>query len=62
LYHCEPEYEELPGWRDDITGVRSYGDLPSEAQDYVEYIQESVGVPIGWVSVGPERSQLIEIS
>jgi len=61
LYHCEPEYEELAGWRDDITGVRSYGDLPSEAQAYIEYIQESVGVPIGWVSVGPERSQLIEI-
>jgi adenylosuccinate synthase len=62
LYHCEPEYQELPGWRDDITGVRSYGDLPPEAQNYIEYIQGSVGVSIGWVSVGPERSQLIEIS
>lgn len=61
LYHCEPKYDELPGWRDDITGIREYDDLPREAQTYVEYIQESVGVPVGWVSVGPERSQLIEL-
>ena len=62
LYHCEPEYQELPGWGEDITGVREYGDLPKEARMYIEYIREAVGVPVGWVSVGPERSQLIEIS
>jgi adenylosuccinate synthase len=62
LYHCEPVYDELPGWGDDITGVRSYQDLPRPARDYVEYIREAVGVPIGWVSVGPERSQLIKVS
>jgi adenylosuccinate synthase len=62
LYHCEPEYHELPGWRQDITGVRRFGDLPREAQNYVDYIQDSVEAPIGWVSVGPERTQLIEIS
>lgn len=61
LYHCEPEYEEMPGWQTDITGVREFGDLPREAQDYVRYIQEKVGVPVGWVSVGPERSQLITL-
>ncbi len=62
LYHCEPVYEDLDGWREDITGVRRYGDLPGPARAYIEYVQESVGVPVGWVSVGPERSQLIEIS
>ncbi|MGA7227667.1 MAG: adenylosuccinate synthase [Acidimicrobiia bacterium] len=62
LYHCEPVYEELDGWREDITGVRRYGDLPGPARAYIEYVHESVGVPVGWVSVGPERSQLIEIS
>jgi adenylosuccinate synthase len=61
LYHCEPVYEELQGWKVDISGVRSYPDLPAAARDYVEYIEEHLGVPIGWVSVGPERSQLIEI-
>ncbi len=62
LYHCEPEYEELAGWRRDITTVRDYDDLPKEARAYIEYTQEAVEAPIGWVSVGPERSQLIEIS
>ena len=61
LYDCEPIYEELPGWGEDITGVREYGDLPGEARSYIEYVQEAVGVPIGWVSVGPERSQLVEL-
>lgn len=61
LYHCEPEYEELPGWNTDITGVREFGDLPTEAQDYVKYIERKVDVPVGWVSVGPERSQLITV-
>jgi adenylosuccinate synthase len=62
LYHCEPEYVEMAGWKEDITGVREYSDLPEVAQAYIEYIEEVVGVPVGWVSVGPERSQLIEIS
>jgi adenylosuccinate synthase len=62
LYHCEPEYEELPGWKVDISTVRSYGDLPDEARAYIEHIQEGAGVPVRWVSVGPERSQLIEVS
>jgi len=62
LYHCEPVYEELEGWRDDITGVREFGDLPKAARAYVEYVQEATEAPIGWVSVGPERSQLIEIT
>jgi adenylosuccinate synthase len=62
LYHCEPEYLAFPGWGADITTVRSYGDLPTEARAYVEFIQETVEVPVRWISVGPERSQLIEIS
>jgi adenylosuccinate synthase len=62
LYHCEPEYIELAGWRSDISGVREFADLPSEAQAYIEFIQTRTGVPIGWVSVGPERSQLIEVA
>lgn len=62
LYHCEPRYEELDGWKEDITGIRDYGELPKEARAYVEYIEESAGVPVGWVSVGPERSQLVTVS
>ncbi len=61
LYHCEPVYETLPGWKTDITGVRSYDDLPVEARTYIEYVADAVDTRIGWVSVGPERSQLIEV-
>ena len=62
LYHCEPTYDELPGWNVDITKVREFAKLPAEARAYIEYVQGAADVPIGWVSVGPERSQLIEIS
>ena len=62
LYHCEPVYEELPGWGEDITDVRELEDLPKETRAYIEYIEDSIEVPVAWVSVGPERSQLIEIS
>jgi adenylosuccinate synthase len=61
LYHCEPRYVEMPGWETDISGARSYGDLPAETRSYVEFISETVDVPVGWVSVGPERSQLVEV-
>ncbi|CAN5820670.1 adenylosuccinate synthase [soil metagenome] len=61
LYDCEPVYEDLEGWRTDITGARSFGDLPPAARAYVEYIQKRADVPIGWVSVGPERSQMLEM-
>ncbi len=59
LYNCTPVYEEVPGWRTDISGITDYHSLPKEARQYVELIEERVGVPIRWVSVGPERSQLI---
>ena len=62
LYNCEPVYDELPGWQVDITEVREFNDLPKEARTYVEYIQDAIGVVIGWVSVGPERSQLIDLT
>ena len=59
LYNCVPVYEELPGWSSDISGVRTYDDLPKEARQYVEFIEDRVGVPVEWVSVGPERQQMI---
>ncbi|MBC7247682.1 MAG: adenylosuccinate synthase [Actinobacteria bacterium] len=56
---CEPVYEELPGWKTDISGVTRMEDLPVQARDYLEFIQERVGVPVKLVSVGPERQQSI---
>ncbi len=59
LYNCTPVYETLPGWTTDISDVREYDDLPKEARAYIEFIEDRVGVPISWISVGPERHQLI---
>lgn len=56
---CEPLYEELPGWKSDISSVTRMEDLPVEARDYLQFIQERAGVPIKLVSVGPERQQSI---
>ncbi len=60
LYHCEPIYREFPGWKTDISEVRHYADLPRDAHRYLEFIAEETGVPIGWVSVGPERDQMLD--
>jgi adenylosuccinate synthase len=60
FHHAVPVYEDLPGWRDDITEVTEYADLPKEAQGYVDRLEELSGVPIRWVSVGPARRQTLE--
>jgi adenylosuccinate synthase len=62
LYNCTPVYEELPGWTTDITGIRRFSDLPKEAQRYIEFIEDHSQVPVGWVSVGPERQQVLSRS
>jgi adenylosuccinate synthase len=56
LYNCHPVYDELPGWNTDISEVRSFENLPKEAQAYVEYVEELAGAPVTIVSVGPSRA------
>lgn len=57
LAKCEPVYEEMPGWDEDITGAKTLSDLPENARNYVQRIQELVGVPLATFSVGPDRTQ-----
>ena len=59
LENVEPIYEELPGWKTDISACKTYEELPENARRYVERISKLVGVPLGIVSVGPNRSQTI---
>ncbi|MBW3624855.1 MAG: adenylosuccinate synthetase, partial [Armatimonadetes bacterium] len=59
LDEVEPIYEELPGWSEEITEVRSVADLPTNARRYLKRIEELVGVPVEIVSVGPDREQTI---
>ncbi len=61
LAECEPVYEELPGWKEDITGARSLDDLPEAARRYLERITELVEVPVAMVGVGMRRSQTIVV-
>lgn len=60
LESAQPVLETMPGWRTDITGVRSFGQLPKEAQAYVLRLEELIGAHIRQVSVGPRREQLFE--
>jgi adenylosuccinate synthase len=57
LRRATPIYETLPGWQVDITGVRSWDDLPANAKAYVDRISELAGCPVDVVSVGPDRAQ-----
>ncbi len=56
-----PVYEQLPGWQEDIQSARTWEDLPVQAQQYVQRIEEVVGVKVGWISVGPERDQMVRL-
>jgi adenylosuccinate synthase len=57
LAQCIPVYEELAGWSGDLTHVRQFSDLPDAARRYVIYLEEKIGVPTEYISVGPGREQ-----
>lgn len=61
LAECEPVYEELPGWTEDISQVRDFSELPLEAQHYIERITQLSEIPLTIFSVGPSRDQTIQI-
>ena len=62
LYKATPIYETFPGWRCDISEATSRTDLPSEAENYLSFIEEQVGVPIEMVGVGPGRNQVLNFA
>jgi len=55
----EPVYQSLPGWSEDLTGVRQTKDLPATLESYVRFIEDYTGVPVVLVSVGPDREQTL---
>ena len=57
--YLESIYETLPGWKIDISKIRKYEDLPTNAKKYIERIEDLIGCPVGIVSVGPDREQTI---
>jgi len=61
-YEGEPVYITLPGWNEDISNIKEFFDLPLNAQNYLKKIEEFIGVPITFISVGPERNQNIVLA
>lgn len=59
LEQCKPVLERMPGWKEEITGARKLGDLPSAARSYLDRISELLERPVSFVSVGPDREQTI---
>jgi len=55
----EPVYEVLPGWQEPVGNVTRYEDLPGNARRYIEFLESQVGVEMGCISVGAERTQTI---
>ena len=60
LDQAKPVLTSLPGWRQDIAEVRTFQDLPAQAQQYVLQLEEWIGIPITWIGVGPRRDQIIQ--
>ncbi|XP_045866024.1 adenylosuccinate synthetase isozyme 1 isoform X2 [Meles meles] len=61
LQKVEVEYETLPGWKADTTGARKWEDLPPQAQNYVRFVENHVGVAVKWVGVGKSRDSMIQL-
>lgn len=59
LAQCEPVYQEFPGWREDISAVTDFNELPQRAKDYLKNLEELSGVPVAIVGVGPGRAQTL---
>jgi adenylosuccinate synthase len=62
FHHATPVYEYLPGWSQDITATKSFGDLPKNAQGYVKALEEMSGAPVSAIGVGPGRDETIQIN
>ncbi|TDO99028.1 adenylosuccinate synthase [Marinomonas balearica] len=56
---AKPVYVELPGWSESTVGAENFDALPKNAQDYIKYLEEQVGVPVDIISTGPDRNETI---
>ncbi|MDH5716939.1 MAG: adenylosuccinate synthase [Spirochaetia bacterium] len=54
-------YEEMPGWKESITHCKKFSDLPKNTRKYIEAVEKFCGVPVKWVSVGPDRENTIKL-
>ena len=59
LAQCTAIYEEMPGWQESTFGVQSVADLPTNARNYIDRLQQLCGVGISIISTGPDRAETI---
>ncbi|MCB0958907.1 MAG: adenylosuccinate synthetase, partial [Acidimicrobiales bacterium] len=59
LHAAVPVYEELPGWKADLSQITETHELPAAAEAYLAFLEEQVGVPVTLVGVGPGREQFV---
>ena len=59
LKKAKPVYEVLPGWKEEIRGIKEYDKLPENCRKYIEFIEKELGVPVTMVSNGPGRHEII---
>jgi len=57
----KPVFTEMAGWKTDLTGVRSKEQFPEELKEYITFLEKELKVPVKYVSVGPDREQIIEL-
>lgn len=62
IERCQPVYEELPGWKQDISGITNYADLPANAKAYLNRLAELIGAPVSLLGVGPSRDQTLVVN
>jgi adenylosuccinate synthase len=58
---CKPVYEEIEGWKTNISGATTLGELPATARSYLQKLEEVTGCPVVLVSVGARRDQTIQV-
>jgi len=57
----KPVFTEMPGWQTDLTGIRVKDQFPAELHEYIRFLEKELQVPVKYVSVGPDREQIIEL-
>ena len=62
LHRAKPIYEELPGWQTDLSEVTERSQLPAEAEAYLHFVENQIGIPVGMVGVGPGRRQVLNFN
>ncbi len=59
LAACEPVYEDFPGWNESTFGIKTFAELPKNAQHYLLRIEKLAGIPLDIISTGPDRNETI---